>query len=142
MRTLTYCIGCGCHDLAACCDERGDPCSWLVQERTRSEIWAAQQSVPLGSGRGVCSACPQHMPRWGSGDRSGPVRPVATQDALMNSLFALLRMIPGYCSSESAEPLTDIEHDEAIRAAAVQVFGPNRDNWPQGVRRAAEGEFE
>jgi hypothetical protein len=52
-----HCIGCGCHDFAACCnDQTGTPCSWLVVDRSTR--------------RGVCSECHEHMSRWRSGDRT------------------------------------------------------------------------
>lgn len=54
---LAHCIGCGCHDFAACTDEAtGCPCSWLVVDRK--------------AGKGVCSACQEHLVRWHAGDRS------------------------------------------------------------------------
>ena len=53
---LAHCIECGCHDLAACFDDStGQPCSWLVVDR----------NLALG----VCSACPEAMKRWNTGDR-------------------------------------------------------------------------
>lgn len=53
----THCIGCGCHDAAACWDEyAGQPCHWLAVDR-RARL-------------GVCSACPEDLPRWKSGDRT------------------------------------------------------------------------
>jgi hypothetical protein len=52
----THCIGCGCHDMAACWDEpAGQPCHWLAVDR-RAQL-------------GVCSACPEDLARWRSGDR-------------------------------------------------------------------------
>ena len=57
---LTHCIECGCHDLAACYDEKSDgPCSWLAVDRE--------------DGKGVCSACPEGLARWNAGDRSTAV---------------------------------------------------------------------
>ena len=54
---LSYCIQCGCHDLAACHDPSSDgPCSWLAVDREQL--------------RGVCSACPDALTRWRTGDRS------------------------------------------------------------------------
>jgi len=54
---LAHCIECGCHDLAACHDDKtGGPCSWLVVNRVE--------------GNGVCSACPEGIQRWNAGDRS------------------------------------------------------------------------
>ena len=61
---LAYCIGCGCHDFAACvCEETGQPCSWLAVDRK--------------AGLGVCSECAEHLGRWGAGDReiAVPVEP-------------------------------------------------------------------
>lgn len=64
---IAYCIGCGCHDFAACADEAtGEPCSWLVVD------YAAQ--------RGVCSACPEDIDRWIAGDRE-LAAPVEDEDA-------------------------------------------------------------
>jgi len=55
-----HCIGCGCHDFAACWDENtGEPCHWLAVDRT--------------DGTGVCSCCPDHLVRYQSGDRSSAV---------------------------------------------------------------------
>lgn len=139
---LTYCIGCGCHDLEACVGPDGQPCSWLVKTAVKSRDWAAFNGVHKDSGRGVCSCCTEHLERWNAGDRSGPRSHTATSDALMKALYVLLRMIPGYCATAPAEPCTDAECDEAIRAAAVQIFGPDRNNWPAGVLAAARGEFE
>ena len=54
---LATCIGCGCHDLKACCNEiSGQPCHWLTVDRQ--------------GGLGVCSECPAHLSRWRAGDRS------------------------------------------------------------------------
>lgn len=54
---LAHCIECGCHDLAACHDEKTDgPCSWLVVDR-QAQL-------------GVCSACEPALERWHAGDRS------------------------------------------------------------------------
>ena len=62
---LAVCIGCGCHDYRACYDEAaGCPCSWL--------------SVDYNAGRGVCSVCPDELPRWNAGDRTPTVPDDAT----------------------------------------------------------------
>lgn len=54
---LAFCIGCGCHDYAACHDEATDgPCSWLA--------------VDYEEQRGVCSACPDELKRWHKGDHT------------------------------------------------------------------------
>lgn len=54
---IAECIGCGCDDLRACCNEAGgDPCSWL--------------RVDALVGKGVCSSCPDHLARWDAGDIS------------------------------------------------------------------------
>lgn len=53
METAT-CIGCGCTDHAACQGEEG-PCWWL--------------DVDYRIGRGVCSCCSEHLPRWRAGER-------------------------------------------------------------------------
>ncbi len=53
---IAHCIGCGCHDYAACHDEAtGGPCSWLA--------------VDYAARVGVCSACPDELERWRQGDR-------------------------------------------------------------------------
>lgn len=58
--SLAVCIGCGCHDYRACYDEAaGRPCSWLA--------------VDYKSGLGVCSVCPDELPRWNAGDRASTV---------------------------------------------------------------------
>lgn len=52
---VAACIGCGCDDCHACWDEEaGQPCHWVRLDRD--------------SGRGVCSACPDHIGRWDTGD--------------------------------------------------------------------------
>lgn len=54
---LAYCIGCGCHDHAACTNEiTGMPCWWIRLDRA--------------SGLGVCSECGKHIARWDAGDRT------------------------------------------------------------------------
>ncbi len=54
---LATCIGCGCHDYAACMNEQtGEPCWWIRLDRT--------------AGLGVCSECGSHSARWDSGDRT------------------------------------------------------------------------
>jgi len=59
--SLAYCIGCGCHDAAACReDPSGHACHWLAVDR--------------GAGKGVCSACQGELERWLAGDRSFTVR--------------------------------------------------------------------
>lgn len=62
--TIATCIECGCNDNRACWDEVADqPCAWLVVDRA--------------AGLGVCTACPDAVPRWQRGDRtiSVPVDP-------------------------------------------------------------------
>ncbi len=50
------CIGCGCTDSHACCDEPDCvPCHWL--------------RVDYPKGRGVCSSCPDLAEAWDKGDR-------------------------------------------------------------------------
>ena len=49
---VAYCVGCGCHDLAAC--EGG--CHWL--------------RVDYHAARGVCSECRKEVERWDAGDRT------------------------------------------------------------------------
>ena len=59
---VAHCIGCGCHDFAACWDEKtGRPCHW---KRLDNE-----------AGLGVCSSCPDAIERWDKGDRE-PAVPV------------------------------------------------------------------
>lgn len=56
----SHCIGCGCHDFAACCDEEsGEVCYWLVVDRL--------------AGRSVCSACHEHLACWSRGNREPAV---------------------------------------------------------------------
>lgn len=64
-----------------------------------------------------------------------------TRAALQACLDVLLRMIPEYCHEQAAEPCLDEEHNAAIAAAAVALYGPHRAAWPIGVRRAAEGMY-
>ena len=66
--SVATCIGCGCDDLHACWDEDAEqPCAWLDVDRTAN--------------LGVCSACPEHLARWQSGDREIAV-PVEHHSAL------------------------------------------------------------
>lgn len=51
---IATCIGCGCTDHNACHGEEG-PCWWL--------------EVDYRIGHGVCSCCPDHLPRWHAGER-------------------------------------------------------------------------
>ena len=54
---IAQCIGCGCDDNHACYDEIADnPCHWVRLDRS--------------AGLGVCSACPDDVPRWDAGDRT------------------------------------------------------------------------
>jgi len=54
---LAHCIGCGCHEMAACWDEAsGQACHWLAIDRR--------------AGKGVCSACQGELERWLAGERS------------------------------------------------------------------------
>lgn len=53
---LAVCIGCGCHDLRACCNEdSGQPCAWVRLDRTAAA--------------GVCSECSHLVARWDTGER-------------------------------------------------------------------------
>lgn len=76
------CIGCGCTDTCACWDEEaGQPCYWAEVDRV--------------AGLGVCSACPDHLERWGRGDRTiaVPVEGPAHQRGYINldgALFVLV----------------------------------------------------
>jgi hypothetical protein len=57
---VAHCIGCGCHDFAACSNEQtGVPCHWLRVDRK--------------VGLGVCSECGAHLARWEAGERERPV---------------------------------------------------------------------
>lgn len=49
------CIGCGCTDSRACDDGLMGGCSWL--------------EVDYRAGLGVCSMCPNTLPRWKKGGR-------------------------------------------------------------------------
>lgn len=62
--------------------------------------------------------------------------------ALEQCLSVLLRMIPEACEEHSLEGCTEEEHNEAIEAAGVALYGEDRATWPPGVRAAAEGEYE
>lgn len=54
---ISTCIGCGCHDLRACCNEiTGQPCAWIRLDR------AARL--------GVCTECDHLVTTWDAGDRS------------------------------------------------------------------------
>jgi hypothetical protein len=64
-----------------------------------------------------------------------------TPGALRLCLAAMLRMIPDLCAEHDEEPCTDEEHNEAITAAGVALYGEDRDAWPAKVRAAAEGRY-
>ncbi len=54
--SIASCIGCGCTDDMACCDEdNGEACYWLRVDRE--------------SGHGVCSTCSALVPGWDAGER-------------------------------------------------------------------------
>lgn len=54
---VATCIGCGCDDYHACLNEVTElPCGWLHVARSQ--------------GLGVCSECPEHVPRWDAGNRA------------------------------------------------------------------------
>lgn len=56
---VSHCIGCGCHDFAACVEEAtGMPCSWIA--------------VDAVAAVGVCSSCPEAMTPWNQGVRTAP----------------------------------------------------------------------
>lgn len=65
----------------------------------------------------------------------------ATRAALQGCLDVLLRMIPDYCTDQGAEPCRDSEHDAAIATAAAALYGLKRSAWPEGLRRAAAGQY-
>ena len=62
--------------------------------------------------------------------------------ALDKCLSVLLRMIPEACTEHDLERTTDEEHNAAIEAGAVALYGDDRSAWPPGVKQAAEGEYE
>lgn len=62
--------------------------------------------------------------------------------ALEQCLSVLLRMIPDALAEHGLEHATDVEHDEAIKAGAIALYGEDRTTWPPGLRQAAEGEYE
>lgn len=53
--SLAFCIECRCHDMAACETEADGACYWL--------------DVDYEIAAGVCSACPEALDRWNSGER-------------------------------------------------------------------------
>lgn len=63
-------------------------------------------------------------------------------DPLASCLDVLLRMIPEFTDETGVETCTDIEHNSAIEAAAIALYGEDRSTWPPGVQKAAEGEYE
>lgn len=62
--------------------------------------------------------------------------------ALEQCLSALLRMIPDAIDEHGLDHATDIEHNAAIEAGAIALYGEDRATWPHGLRQAAEGEYE
>ena len=62
--------------------------------------------------------------------------------ALEQCLSVLLRMIPEALTEHSLEQCTDDEHNAAIEAGAIALYGDDRTAWPAGLRKAAEGEYE
>ncbi len=70
--SIAFCIGCGCHDYAACEDRHtGEPCHWLA--------------VDYEQGKGVCSSCPDDLARWEAGDHTVAV-PTGQTDPLAQGL--------------------------------------------------------
>lgn len=90
------------------------------------------------------SGIPNSMPPREA--RAGFDRLVASETRLRNALGrclgAMLGMIPEAVSEHDIEQCTDVEHDEAIKDAAIALYGEDRATWPPGVRAAAEGEYE
>lgn len=44
--------------------------------------------------------------------------------------------------TRALESRRDEEHNTAIEAAGIALYGEDRATWPPGVRAAAEGEYE
>jgi hypothetical protein len=65
-----------------------------------------------------------------------------SDDALRGCVDVLVRMIPDYCADEQVQPCTDAEHNAAIAAAALVLFGADRRGWPRGIRKAADGTYD
>lgn len=66
----------------------------------------------------------------------------AAASALERCLDVLLRMIPECCDEHGLEPCTNEEHDSAIEAAGLALYGEDRAHWPARVRDAAKGAYE
>ena len=100
---LSHCIGCACHDRAACYDQKSDgPCSWLAVDRRE--------------GLGVCSACPDALTRWNADDHSMGVPIEGDQtprghDAGVDALQILESLdVPAFCAA------TACPRDNALNA--------------------------
>lgn len=85
------------------------------------------------------------MLRASTGSRPRPLRrlavPPSRVDALEACLSVLVRMIPEACEEHRLEGAWPHEHDAAIAAAALALYGTNRQNWPRCVRSAAAGAY-
>lgn len=62
--------------------------------------------------------------------------------ALERCLSVLVRMIPDACTEHQLVCTTDEEHNAAIEAGAIALYGEDRAAWPPGLKQAAEGEYE
>ncbi len=61
--------------------------------------------------------------------------------ALKQCLSVRVRMIPQACEEHGLQMCWGHEHDRAIEAAALALYGTDRRRWPAGARRAAAGGY-
>lgn len=74
---------------------------------------------------------------------SAEARATAAQmrSSLESCLSVLLRMIPEACEEHRLPACSQREHDRAIKAAAIALYGRDRRRWPPGAQRAARGGY-
>ncbi|WP_422099130.1 hypothetical protein [Variovorax sp.] len=68
-------------------------------------------------------------------------RTQSRDDALAQCLDVMVRMIPQACLDHGLASCWGHEHDAAIEAAALALYGTDRRRWPAGARRAAAGGY-
>ena len=97
----TACIGCGCDEFHSC----GEGCCWL--------------RFDYAEGKGVCSACDEHLDAWDRGDRTAHAQPIAEREGEMSGLVRLPCAArpkpPGGCQSDHDWPFEDVRDSDQCR---------------------------
>lgn len=102
-RHVATCIGCGCDDDHACWDDAQDaPCSWTRVDYT--------------VGLGVCSACPELVSAWDTGDREirVPSAPRLADDAADIDGEAV-RVVPAMSAGQGRSAARQHSHVDPAR---------------------------